>query len=115
MGRKKEERFAANYETYEEIRREKGKFDTDIARETGVSLTSISMWKHGKRLLTRAQAEKIARVLGIPAEKLLEKPEPKEEPESLEAWFERFGREWVREAMRITRRKPHWLWKGEWV
>lgn len=63
------------YETYARFRDMKGLRDADVAKESGVSPTTISQWKHGVCTPKAAVIKRIARVLEVPTDWLIEDKE----------------------------------------
>ena len=60
------------YKIYAKYRDEADLKDTDVAEATGVSKATLSQWKHGKYTPKADKLLKIARLLHIPVETLIE-------------------------------------------
>lgn len=63
------------YETFERFRDLKGLRNADVAREAGISPVTLSQWKRGECSPKAAALKKIARVLEVPTDWLIEDKE----------------------------------------
>jgi len=54
-----------SYERYRELRDSRGLKDADIAKETGITKSTFSDWKHGRYIPKQPKLQKIADLLGV--------------------------------------------------
>ena len=66
------------YSTYEKYRSMMELTDYNISKQTGIATSTLSEWKHGSYTLKLDKQLRIAEILGIPAELVLETDTPEE-------------------------------------
>ena len=67
------------YEVYEELRRQRGVRDTEVAKATGIPQSTFSDWKKGKSKPKMEKLEKIADFFGVTVRYLMTGQEKEEQ------------------------------------
>lgn len=66
------------YAAYAKIRDQRGLTDYRVAKDTGIATTTLSSWKNGKYTPKLDKLQKIAVLLEVPIEALMQEQDKKE-------------------------------------